>query len=123
MTINGFKNIIGALTKGAKCDIETTMYDNFDFVTYELNDCHNHCPSCYVLMIGRINGLPTLIRMTMYGETVKEDSIVKEIFNPFKGWFEAWDEFIEESGVMTTQAKLVSRRRFDEYRKRYINEK
>lgn len=121
MTINGFKNIIAALTKGCKCEIGTSMFDSFDFVTKHPMRQGDSTPSCYVLMIGDIMGTPTMVKLSMIDDSIIEESMVMQGFNPSdKEWVRDWDEFIDESGVDPMEARCVSREKFYNYRHRII---
>ena len=121
MTINGFKNIMQALTKGCKCEIGTSMFDSFDFVTKHPVRMGDSTPTCYVLMIGDIMGTPTMIKLSMIDDSIVEDSMVMQGFNQSdKDWIKDWNDFIYDSGVDFQEAAWVSNEKFYNYRHRII---
>lgn len=117
MTINGFKNIMQALTKVIKCEFGKTMFDSFDFVTKHPVRMGDSTPTCYVLMIGDIMGTPTMIKLSMINDSIVEDSVYIQGFNQSdKDWIKDWNDFIHESGVDAREAELVSSEKFYNYR-------
>lgn len=117
MTINGFKNIMQALTKVIKCEFGKTMFDSFDFVTRHPVRMRDSTPTCYVLMIGDIMGTPTMIKLSMINDSIVEDSVYIQGFNQSdKDWIKDWDDFIRESGVDAQEAEIVSSEKLYNYR-------
>ena len=110
-----------ALTKGCKCEVGTSMFDYFEFVTKHPMKQGDSTPSCYVLMIGDIMGTPTMIKLSMIDDNIIESSMVMQGFNPSdKEWIKDWDNFIYESGVDPMEARCVSYEKFYDYRHRII---
>lgn len=117
MTINGFKNIMQALTKDCKCEFGKSMFDSFDFVTKHPVRMGDSMPTCYVLMIGDIMGTPTMIKLSMINDSIVEDSVCMQGFNQSdKDWIKDWDVFIRESGVDAQEAEIVSSEKLYNYR-------
>ena len=110
-----------ALTKGCKCEIGTSMFDSFDFVTKHPVRMGDSTPTCYVLMIGDIMGTPTMIKLSMIDDSIVEDSMVMQGFNQSdKDWIKDWNDFIYDSGVDVQEAAWVSNEKFYNYRHRII---